>query len=120
MTVDVQASRELVELITGGWRAQAVYTAVKLGLPDHIEGGRTTSADLAAVTGAEQEGVHRLLRLLVAMGVFEGSESTGYRNTPVSAALLEGPQSMRDMVLLHGEEFYDAWGQAHHAITTVS
>jgi SAM-dependent methyltransferase len=120
MTSDMKATRNVIELITGGWRAQAVYTAVKLGLPDHIKAGLTTSAELAAATGAKQEGVHRLLRLLVALDVFEGGESVGYRNTPVSAMLLEGPQSMRDMVLLHGEEYYTAWGEAHHAITTVS
>lgn len=120
MTVNGHATREVVELITGGWRAQAVYTAVKLGLPDHIEAGVTTSADLAEATGAKPEGIRRLLRLLVAMDVFAGGESAGYRNTGVSTALLEGPQSLRDMVLLHGEEFYTAWGQAHHAITTTS
>ena len=120
MMVEVQATRDVVELITGGWRAQAVYTAVKLGLPDHIEAGLTRSEDLAAATGAKQDGIHRLLRLLVAMDVFQGGETTGYSNTPVSAALLKGPHSLRDMVLLHGEEYYTAWGHAHHAITTTS
>lgn len=120
MTADVQATREVIELITGGWRAQALYTAVKLGLPDQIEAGRTTCGELAEATGAKEEGIHRLLRLLVAMGVFEGDESSGYRNTAVSEALLEGPQSLRDMCLLYGEEFYTAWGHAHHAISTTS
>ncbi|WP_433008989.1 methyltransferase [Kribbella sp. CA-294648] len=120
MTADGQATRNVVEIITGGWRAQALYTAVKLGLPDQIEAGRTTGGELAEATGASQEGIHRLMRLLVAMGVFEGSESTGYRNTAVSAALLEGPQSLRDMCLLYGEEFYTAWGHAHQAISTAS
>lgn len=120
MTADGQATRDVVELITGGWRAQALYTAVKLGLPDHIEAGRTTGGELAESTGANQEGIHRLMRLLVAMGVFEGSESTGYRNTPVSTALLDGPQSLRDMCLLYGEEFHTAWGHAHKAISTAS
>ncbi|NSC25468.1 hypothetical protein FM076_31675 [Streptomyces albus subsp. chlorinus] len=120
MTEDVQATRGVVDIITGGWRAQALYTAVKLGLPDHIEAGRTTSGELAAATGADERGVHRLLRLLVAMGVFEGSESTGYRNTRISAVLLDRPQSLRDMCLLYGEEFYSAWGYAHQAISTAS
>ncbi|MEV0618267.1 methyltransferase [Nonomuraea sp. NPDC050404] len=120
MTVDVRTIRHVVDLITGGWRAQALYTAVKLGLPDHIEAGRTTCGELAESTGAAREGVHRLMRLLVAMGVFEGDERTGYRNTAVSAALLDVPQSLRDMCLLHGEEYYTAWGHAHHAISTVS
>ncbi|MEU4403865.1 methyltransferase [Streptosporangium sp. NPDC023963] len=101
-----------------GWRAQALYTAVKLGLPDHIEAGRTTCGELAESTGAKEEGIHRLMRLLVAMGVFEGNERTGYRNTAMSAALLDDPQSLCDMCLLHGEEYYNAWGHAHHAIST--
>lgn len=120
MTVDVQATRDVVDIITGGWRAQALYTAVKLALPDHIEAGRDTDAELAKATGANEQGIHRLMRLLVAMGVFEGSDSTGYRGTRVSAALLEGPQSLGAMCLLYGEEFYSAWGHAHHAISTQS
>lgn len=120
MSVDVQATRDVVEIITGGWRAQAVYTAVKLGLPDHIKDGRTTSKELAEATGASQEGIHRLMRLLVAMGVFAGGESTGYRTTTLSDALVKGPQSLRDMCLLHGEEFYHAWAQSHRAISTVT
>jgi hypothetical protein len=120
MTVDMQASRDVVELITGGWRAQAVYTAVKLGLPDHIEAGRTTSSELAESTESKEEGIHRLMRLLVAMGVFAGNERTGYRNTAVSTALLDHPQSLHHMCLLYGEEFYTAWGHAQQAISTVS
>jgi hypothetical protein len=120
MTADLEASAKVVELITGGWRAQAIYTAVKLGLPDHIAEGRTTSAELAAATGAKEEGIHRLMRLLVAMAVFEGNEDSGYRNTSISTALLDQPDSMRPMCLLYGEDFYAAWGHALEAITTVS
>ncbi|MCX5077789.1 acetylserotonin O-methyltransferase [Streptomyces sp. NBC_00424] len=118
MTVDVQATRDVVDIITGGWRAQALYTAVKLGLPDHIQAGCDTDSELAKATGANEQGIHRLMRLLVAMGIFEGSESTRYRSTQVSATLVDGPHSLRDMCLLYGEEFYSAWGHAHHAIST--
>lgn len=117
--VDLRTATEVVELVTGGWRAQALYTAVRMGLPDHIEAGRTTDAELAAATGAKEDGVHRLMRLLVAMGVFTG-DAHGYRNTAVSTALLDRPGSMRAMCLLYGEEFYAAWGHAHDAISTVT
>jgi len=120
MTVDIQATRDVVDIITGGWRAQALYTAVKLRLPDHIAAGRTTCAELADATAADENGIRRLMRLLVAMGIFEGNESTGYRSTRLSTALLDGPRSLRDMCLLYGEEFYSAWGHAHHAISTAS
>ena len=119
MTAGVPAASRVVELITGGWRAQAVHTAVKLGLPDHVEAGHTTDAGLAAASGAKEEGIHRLMRLLVAMGVFAG-DGSGYRTTEVSRALLDRPGSQRDMCLLYGEDFYTAWGHAAEAISTVS
>lgn len=120
MRPDQKAVHDVIELITGGWRAQAVYTACRMRLADHIDAGHTTGAELAEAAGAEPEGVHRLMRLLVAMGVFEGDAGAGYRNTAVSAALLDQPDSLRDMCLLYGEEFYTAWGHAHQAISTVS
>ncbi|MFE7313761.1 methyltransferase [Streptomyces sp. NPDC057555] len=119
MTFDVQATRDIIEIITGGWRSQALYTAVKLEIPDHIEAGRATCGELATATGAEEDGIRRLMRLLVAMNVFQGNDKDGYQNTTVSAALLDGSHSLRDMCLLHGEEFYAAWGNAHQAISTV-
>jgi hypothetical protein len=74
---------------------------------------------LAEVTGAKQEGIHRLLRLLVSIGVFEGGEKDGYRNTGMSEQLLDAPSSLRDMCLLYGEECYTAWGHAHDAISNL-
>lgn len=120
MKIDLKAAQEAVELITGGWRAQCLHTALKLGIPDHIAAGRTTDGALAEATGAQEEGVHRLMRLLVAMGVFDGDGRTGYRNTAVSGVLLDEPDSLRNMCLLYGEEFYTAWGHAPEAISTVS
>lgn len=116
---DIDNRRSIVELITGGWRAQALYTAIKLRLPDLIADGHTTSKALAEATGAKQEGIHRLLRLLVSIGVFEGGEQFGYRNTAKSEQLLDQPASLRDMCLLYGEECYTAWGHAHDAISNL-
>lgn len=120
MKPDLKAAQALVELVTGGWRAQAVHVAAKFGLPDHIEAGLTTDAELAEATGADERGVRRLMRLLVAMGVFERGPRTGYRNTSVSRALLDRPGTMRDMCLLYGEEFYAAWGHAAESLRTLT
>jgi hypothetical protein len=120
VTFEARTAEDVVELLTGGWRAQAVYTAVRLGLPDLIEAGRASSGELASATGTKEEGIRRLMRLLVAMGVFSGTERTGYRNTLISTALLDRPESLRDMCLLYGEEFYTAWGRACDAISTLT
>lgn len=116
MSAAADPSLGVIELMTGGWRAQALYTAVRLGIPDAIEAGHATSAALAENAGADAGGIHRLMRLLVSLGVFEGDERNGYRNTALSRTLCEGPNSLKDMCLLYGEEFYVAWGHAHSAI----
>lgn len=120
MKPDLKAAQEVVELVTGGWRAQAVHVATKFHLPDHIEAGLSTDAELAEATGMDEQGVRRLMRLLVAMGVFERCPRKGYRNTSLSRALLDQPGTMRDMCLLYGEEFYAAWGHAAECLRTMA
>jgi hypothetical protein len=117
---DNDSTRDVIELITGGWRAQALYVAVKLKLPDHINAGNKNSTDLAIRTGASRDGIHRLMRLLVSIGVFKGNEQSGFKNTSLSSMLQEGPHSLRDMCLLYGEECYAAWKHAYQAISTES
>ncbi len=113
-------ARAVVDVITGTWRAQALHAAVALRIPDHIAAGHASSAELAEQTGATEDGVERLMRLLVAMGVFGGSGSAdGYRLTGVSELLRTGaPDSLRDMVQIYGEEFYQAWGSFLPAIVS--
>lgn len=119
MGIDLQAARTAIEHITGGWRAQAVYAAVKLRLPDHVHEGVVTDRGLAVATAGEEDGIRRLMRLLVTMGVFEGNGTTGYRCTAVSETLLDRPGSVRDMCLLHGEQYYAAWAHAAEAIRSL-
>ncbi|TMC08489.1 MAG: methyltransferase [Chloroflexi bacterium] len=116
---DRDPSRSVVDLITGSWRAQAVYTAAALRIPDHVAAGHRSVDEIAAAAGASTDGVRRLMRLLAGMGVFAGTEGTGYRLTGVSDALRgDRPGSMRDLCLIYGDEFYRAWGEAAHAVTT--
>ncbi|MFC5722720.1 methyltransferase [Streptomyces gamaensis] len=123
--MDAGAVRATVDLITAAWRTQAVYAAARLGLPDLIAAGHTDSAALAAAAGgadgkdAPDAGVvRRLLRVLVLLGVVEGTEETGYRNTATGELLRDRPGSLRDVCLLYGEEFYQAWGHAAQTFRT--
>ncbi|MDQ3404708.1 MAG: acetylserotonin O-methyltransferase [Actinomycetota bacterium] len=120
MNEDSRVARDMVDLLTGAWRAQATHTAARLGVADHIAAGRTTDAELAAATGSKEDGIHRLMRLLVAMELFAADGAGGYRNTALSELLLDVPGSQRDMALLYGAEFYTAWSHAPEAISTVS
>jgi O-methyltransferase domain len=66
----------------------AVWIAATLRLADHVEAGATRLDDLAGRTGAHPEALGRLLRYLVARGVF-AEEDGRYTNTDVSRLLVD-------------------------------
>ncbi|MFE4664867.1 methyltransferase [Streptomyces sp. NPDC056716] len=121
MPSDHTPTHTALDLITGAWRTQAVHVAARLRLPDLIADGQRDRAALTKATGLAPDLLGRLLRLLVTLGVFtadgEGENRT-YHPTPVSEQLRDRPGSLRDMCLLYGEECYDAWGHAEHALAT--
>ncbi|MET8682584.1 methyltransferase [Streptomyces sp. NPDC004732] len=112
------AARATIDLITAAWHTQAVYAAAKLGLPDLIAAGHTGPAELAEAAGANQDAVRRLLRLLLRLGVVDGDENDGFRNTDIGDLLRDRPGSLRDVSLLYGEEFYQAWGNSIETFRT--
>jgi hypothetical protein len=66
----------------------AVWIAATLRLPDHIEAGVTRLDDLAERAGADPDTLMRLLRYLVARGVFAETDGR-YENTELSRLLIE-------------------------------
>ncbi|MFH8613432.1 methyltransferase [Streptomyces sp. NPDC018029] len=112
------AARATIDLITAAWHTQAVHAAARLGLPDLIAAGHTGPAELAKAADADPDAVRRLLRLLLRLGVVDGDESGGYRNTEVGDLLRDRPGSLRDVCLLYGEEFYQAWGESIETFRT--
>lgn len=66
----------------------SLWIAATLRLADHIEAGATGLEELARRTGANPDALQRLLRYLVARGVFI-QQGDGYANTELSELLLE-------------------------------
>jgi hypothetical protein len=66
----------------------AVWIAATLRLPDHVEAGATRLEDLAEQAGADPDSLRRLLRYLVARGVFAETDG-GYANTALSRLLVD-------------------------------
>jgi hypothetical protein len=66
----------------------AVWIAATLRLPDHVEAGATRLPDLAERAAVDPAALERLLRYLVACGVFT-REVGGYANTEVSRLLMD-------------------------------
>jgi 2,7-dihydroxy-5-methyl-1-naphthoate 7-O-methyltransferase len=66
----------------------AVWIAATLRLPDHVEAGATRLPDLALRARVDPDALERLLRYLVARGVF-AREDGGYANTDISRLLMD-------------------------------
>ena len=74
---------------------------------------------MAAATGAHADSLHRVLRYLVSLGVFEGDDTSGFRLTPVGELLRSDvPASARDRALMYGTYNYRAFAELLHTVRT--
>jgi hypothetical protein len=90
-------SVELVrELAHGRWKAQALEATIRLRIADVLADRAMSVADLAARLEADEDGVRRLLRLMVALGLFADAGGDEYRNNEASALLrADHPTTLR-------------------------
>jgi hypothetical protein len=98
----------------------AVWIAATLRLSDHIEAGASRLDDLAERAGADADSLGRLLRYLVARGVFAETGS-GYANTDVSR-LLADEAGWRSWLDLDGAPaiWAESWTRLLQAVRTGS
>ena len=86
--VGTEAARERLSELGDFAAPWSVWIAATLRLPDHVEAGATRVEALADRAGADRDALERLLRYLVAQGVFAENEGV-YSNTEVSRLLLD-------------------------------
>jgi hypothetical protein len=96
------SSARLMRLLwPGALAVQALNAAAKLGVPELLTNGPKSVAELAEITGAHQNSLHRLLSALSSLGVFATDASGKFRHSPASEALCDShPQSVRRRLML--------------------
>lgn len=111
------ARKRLLGLLSGTWVAQAVYAVVKLGVPDLLTQGPAPAAELARQTGASEEALVRLLRVLCGAGLFTQPEP-GHFGLTASGELLRAdvPGSVRLNALMQGEEVFRSFAEIMHTV----
>jgi hypothetical protein len=112
--------QHLLQLSTGYIAAAALYVAVRLNVADQLAAGEKSAAQLAAATGANEQALYRVLRLLASLGVFAESAPQRFTLTPTSELLRSGaPGCARDMVLfLPDPTHFRVYAELLHAVTT--
>jgi SAM-dependent methyltransferase len=112
------ATRELLALMTGAWATQALRTAARMGLADHLRDGTRSASELAALAGADHDSLDRLLRYLASLGVVH-DEGDGFRLSERGQLLrTDVPGSLHALALLYGGLFYRSFGALEHAVRT--
>lgn len=87
---------QMMRMMTGGVVAQTLSVAAELGVADQLTGGGKSTRELAALVGANEEMLHRLLRFLASVGIFR-LDSAGLWQLTAMAGLLQSdaPHSVR-------------------------
>lgn len=99
---------------------RAVWALAKLGVADHLTAGPRPVAELAAAVDADVDALYRVLRCAAAFGVFQELPDGRIALTPSAEHLRSNvPGSMRDMVVLHGEDIlWQSYGEMLHTLRT--
>jgi hypothetical protein len=110
----------LLELLTGGWMTQAVYVAVKLGVPDILADGPLPANVVAHRVGANPDAVYRLMRALASKGLLRHRRDGKFALTSIGKALRTGtPGSLSDMALFIGHPLrWEDWGNLLYSVQT--
>ncbi|HJW08031.1 MAG TPA: methyltransferase [Holophagaceae bacterium] len=108
----------LLQLIAGRWITHMIAVAAELGLADQLGEGPRSAADLARTVGASTDGIHRLMRGLCSVGVFDQTAPDYFANNALSDCLRQdSPHSLRDMarmVAMRGP--VTGWLQLEHSV----
>ena len=112
--------QQMMELITGYWRSQAVGVAARLAIADRLGDGPKTVATLAAETATNEAALFRLLRGLASFGVFEETVPRTFGLTPLADTLRSNvPGSMRDFAMAEtAPGHWLPWGNLDEAVRT--
>src|SRR3954447_7176745 len=109
-----------MNLLLGIWWSRAIYVAADLQVADHLAHGEKDVGALAALTGAHEPSLYRLLRFLTGLGVFVEVGPGIFAQSEMSSLLRSDfPDSLRDVVLMEGGDWHwQAWGALGHSVRT--
>jgi O-methyltransferase/methyltransferase family protein len=113
------AERTVLGIARGYQLSQALYVAAKLGVADVLGSEPLTAEAVAQAVDVRAPPLRRVLRALVAAGVFTELDDGRFATNDAAAALrADAPDRTRDVVINFGEEMYRAFGELLHTVRT--
>lgn len=106
-------------LIGGALRTQAIYVVAKLGVADRLAMGPQSAEDLAERLQVHAPTLRRVLRFLVACGVFLETDDGRFRLAPPGESLQTAhPRSLRPSAIRAGEGMWEVSSRLLDAVRT--
>jgi hypothetical protein len=115
-----QAGQELIQLICGRFASQAICLCAKLGIPDHLAAGTTTSAELATALLAQPASLRRFLAALASYRVVRETGPDCWTNTDLGNLLRRDlPGSLRGLACMFGARQHgESWLELEYSVRT--
>jgi hypothetical protein len=113
-------AEQVLQVATGYMASSSLYVATALNVADHLAGGPKTAAELARATGANEDALNRILRVLASIGIFEQVEPRRYGLTPASQLLRKDvPGSLYGMALFLPDPLhFNIYANLMHSVMT--
>lgn len=93
-------AEQVLQVATGYIASSALYVAVGLAIPDHLASGPRPVSELAHATGANEDALRRVLRLLASLGILSEPAPGEFGLQPAGELLRSDvPGSMRGISL---------------------
>jgi multifunctional cyclase/dehydratase/O-methyltransferase len=114
----VEPPEQTILRIARGYQlSQALYVAAKLGVADVLATRPLAAEAIADAVGARASQLRRVLRALVAAGVFRELEDGRFASNDAAAVLrADAPGRSREVVVNFGEEMYRSFGELLHTV----
>jgi O-methyltransferase domain/Dimerisation domain len=114
------ASVATIEMVLGSWLTQALYAAVRLGIPDELGSGPLTADEVARRVGSDPGATYRLMRLLASNSLLKLRRDGRFELTRLGRTLRrDDPSSVAAMVTMVGSpQHWEHWGAALQSVKT--
>ena len=110
---------KLVEIATAYQRSRVLCAAARLGIADALKEGERSVQEIAASCAAETASIHRLLRMLAAMGVVAQSQPDRFVLTePGEPLISDVANSAWPAVIFWADWLADSWSSLTECVRT--
>jgi|KBSMisStandDraft_5_1062788.scaffolds.fasta_scaffold29713_2 hypothetical protein len=113
-------AQQVLKIAVGYVASAALYTAITLNIADHLALGPRDVSELARLSGANEDALFRVLRLLVSLGVFAETSARQFALNPAAELLRKDvPGSLRGMAVFLPDPFhFRVYANLLHSVTT--